>query len=275
MATSEDAWRSFTLALMAARGRQPLGAFEKLFSQSYVPLCSAIGAGLDDPRALHAHEEFRNNFARAYTEASPTFALTGKRPRMVFDAPEVAARIARLHGARATQLLMVDGMRYDLGMLVKTRLAAALDKRASLTDEHILWSALPTTTPRQLDALGRGVEALRGAAPSERETDPVRGRTAETIRRIKIGSRDVYKLDIGDARLREAAPNTLAALPAVADTVADVIARHAATLAARTLLFVFGDHGFTVDREGMARSGGASPEEVLVPAYAFLVAEMH
>jgi hypothetical protein len=67
----------------------------------------------------------------------------------------------------------------------------------------------------------------------------------------------------------------LGALPGLADATADVIARHAETLAPRTLLFVFGDHGFAIDRHGAALEGGASPEEVLVGGFALLVADVH
>jgi hypothetical protein len=103
----------------------------------------------------------------------------------------------------------------------------------------------------------------------------MRGRTAETIRRLKIGSRDVFKLDLAEARLREATTHALAALSPIGEAVAEVVARHAGTLAARTLLFVFGDHGFTIEPGGATRHGGASPEEVLVPGYAFLIGEVH
>jgi hypothetical protein len=47
----------------------------------------------------------------------------------------------------------------------------------------------------------------------------------------------------------------------------------------KTLVFVFGDHGFVLDPlDGgttRGRSGGASPEEVLVPAFAWLVGSVH
>ncbi len=276
VAVPGDEWRTWTLALTAARGPQPLGAFEKLFAHDYMPLANAIAAGLDDPRALHAHDEFRRTFARSYTEACPTFAVTGKRPKMVLDAPDVAARIARLHGARSTQILLVDAMRFDLGTLVKTELQRCLGTRGSLTDETLLWSALPTTSSRQIEALSRGIDALRATTEgAEREADPLRGRTAEMIRRIKIGSRDVYKLDLVEARLRESSAHVLDMLPEVAASVAEVVARHALTLQPRTLLFVFGDHGFTLDKEGEPHQGGASPEEVLVPGFAFLIGDVH
>ena len=47
----------------------------------------------------------------------------------------------------------------------------------------------------------------------------------------------------------------------------------------RTLVMMFGDHGFLLDPvvggTSAGRSGGASPEEVLVPAFAWLVGNVH
>jgi hypothetical protein len=122
---------------------------------------------------------------------------------MVLDAPEVAAKIARHASARSSQLLMVDSMRYDLGVLVKEALVASLGTKAALSHEMILWSAMPTTSVRQLTTLSRGVAALQAPGDEDRDEGGMRGRTAHTIRRLKIGSRDVYKLDVCDVRLRE------------------------------------------------------------------------
>jgi len=276
VAAQSDEWRTWVLSLSAARGPQSLAAFERLFARDYMPLANAICCGLDDPRALHACDDFRRTFARAYTDASPAFAVTGKRPRMVLDAPDVAARIARLHGARSTQLLLVDAMRFDVGACVRDGARRALGARASLTDELLLWSALPTTTLRQLETLQRGPDALRAPpAEGDRELDPLRGRTAEVIRRVKVGSRDLYKLDVVEARVRDLGDHALPALGEIAEAATEAIVRHAQTLQPRTLLFVFGDHGFAFDRDGTARQGGASPEEVLVPAFALLVGDVH
>jgi hypothetical protein len=271
----EEAWRAWTLQLAAARGPQPLGALEKLFCESYVPLANAIASGLDDPRARGAHDEFRNTFIKSYTEAFPTFAATTKRPRMVLDAHDAAARTARLHGARSTRLLLVDAMRWDLSRLISERVGLKLGARAALTDEFLLWSALPTTTMRQLETIARGVEALRAPAELDPETGPARGRTAEYVRRLRVGPREVHKLDLVETRMQAARGNLLRMLPEIADATADVIARHAEGLAPHTLLFVFGDHGFAIDRSGSARQGGASPEEVLVGAFALLVGDVH
>jgi hypothetical protein len=271
----EEPWRAWTLQLSAARGPQPLAALERLFADSYVPLDHAIGSGLEDSRARHAHDEFAASFAKGYTEAFTMFAATTKRPRLVLDAHDIAARIARLHGARSTRLLLVDAMRWDVSRLVQERLIAILGARASLTDELLLWSALPTTTMRQLETIARGVEALRAPAPLEGEPELPRGRTAEYVRRMRVGPRELSKLDLLEARLQSARGRVLAALPEMALATAEAIARHVETLQARTLLLVFGDHGFTIDRSGIARQGGASPEEVLVGAFALLVGDVH
>ena len=266
-------WRRHVQQLTAARGPQPLSALEKLFAESYVPLGALLVEGLEDPRAREAHDHFAASFARCYAEAFPTFAATGKRPRMVFDAYDVAARIARLHGARNVRLLLVDAMRWDVARRVADRLGDL--SGASLTEELVLWSALPTTTPRQLETIGRGMEALRAPASLEPEAEPARGRNAEHVRRMRLGPREIYKIDLVESRVRAARGDVVRELPGVAEELADAVARQVEALAPRTLLFVFGDHGFTIDKRGFAAQGGASPEEVLVGAFALLVGDVH
>ena len=273
--TRDDRWRTWTLQLAAARGPQPLAMLEKLFADSYMPLSTALAEGLDDPRARHAHDEFAATFSKGYREAFATFASTTKRPRMVFDAHDVAARIGRLHGARSTRVMIVDAMRMDVARMIEERLVAMLGARASLTDELLLWSALPTVTLRQLETLARGIEALRAPAELEEDPEPARGRTAEYVRRMRVGPREIHKLDVVEARVRTLRGRITEQLPDVAEAAAEAIARHAETLAPRTLLFVTGDHGFTIDRAGVARQGGSSPEEVLVGAFAMLVGDVH
>lgn len=289
-------WRTWQLALDGARGPQPLASFERLFAEHYLPLLHAIANGLDDPRARGAAEEFRRTFARAYADAFPTFALTGKRPRMVFDAPDLAGRSARLHGARASHVVLVSSLRFDMGATFRDALLEELGPRATPTEEHVLYSALPSTTHRQLEGMARGIDAYRGvpARMSTAATDAdvvldddadggidertVRrhGRAAEVLRRVRAGAREIYELDLVDARLRARAGHVDAsALAEASRDAARALARHARTLPGRTLVFAFGDRGFCLDGAGVARHGGASPEEVLVPAYGVLLGEVH
>jgi len=282
VAGPSDYWRTWAIALGAARGPQPLASFERLFVESYMPLANAIAGGLDDPRAVRAHDEFKTGFERTYTDAFATFGATGRRPRLVMDAYDVAVKQARLHNARTTHVLVVDAMRHDLGCLVRDELATRAAGTASLTSESLLWSSLPTTTYRQLETLARGMEALKAPA-AEETTESLRGRSAETVRRFRVGSRELYKLDVVPAMLGalpdpSASPSpahVVAALADIATSVADALLRHIETLPPRTLLLVLGDHGFTIDRRGRITQGGATPEEVLVPCLAYLVGDLH
>ena len=107
----------------------------------------------------------------------------------------------------------------------------------------------------------------------------MRGRAAPTLRRIKLGGRDVLKLDLVQTRLHEAGPPMSDRFDALADEVASVIAAHARHLPPRSLMLVFGDHGFRMETSGAGTStgtsGGARPEEVLVPGFAWLIGDVH
>lgn len=273
-------WRAWTLALGAAQGPQPLAALERLFADSYVPLANAIAAGLDDPRALRAHDEFRHGFERTYSDAFATFAVTGRRPRLVMDAYEIAAKQARLHNARAAHVAIVDSMRFDLGGMVRDALARrAAETSALLASEMLLWSALPTTTFRQLETLARGMEALR--LPSVDDGSEVRVRVTPAVRRLRVGSRELHRLSVIPAMLanltnvaRSTPAQVTMAFDDIAETVTGALVRHIQSFAPRTLLLIMGDHGFSIDRRGRITDGGASPEEVLVPAYTYLVGNL-
>src|SRR5262249_47483018 len=123
--------------------------------------------------------------------------------------------------------------------------------------------------------IARGIEALRVPAALDGEVEPPRGRTAEFVRRMRVGPREIHKLDVVEARVSSSPGHVLRELPEIADLAAEALARPAETGAPRTLLLVTGDHGFSIDRHGRARHGGASPEEVLVGAFALLVGDVH
>ena len=199
---------------------------------------------------------------------------------MVLDVPEVAHRIGRLHGARSVQLLLVDGMRFDLGLRVQERLKPRVGQAAALTERLLLWSALPSTTAVQLELIGRGPDGLREPFDGAESALPVaRGRSASMLRRIKTGHREIMKLDLVESRLSDAGGSLAPRLDALADEVAETVAQHFVRLPPRTLVMLFGDHGFVTEPQGTgtssARHGGASPEEVLVPGFAWLVGSVH
>jgi hypothetical protein len=281
-AVASAEWRNFAVELDAARGPKPVRVIEQLFMTRYAPLVGALARGEADGAVRAVVDGWAQAFEHSYTDAFSAMRVTGKRPLMTFDSPEIAARIARLNGARSVKLLLVDAMGYDLGERVAAELRARTTANGVCVERLLLWSALPTTTPMQLALLARGGDGLRDVEPpSEPEPEIARGRAVSTLRRERLGTREVMKLDLVEARLRAAGPGYEERLDSIADEVAAVLARFLESLPPRTLLFVFGDHGFRLPKSpdgrttGPASQGGASPEEVLVPAYAWLTGGVH
>jgi hypothetical protein len=278
---AESDWRTWMHDLEAARGPKPLAVVERMFVTSYVPLCDAVARGIAAPEAKKTLDTWSASFEQSYKEAFDALRVRGKRPTMVLDVPELALRMGRLHGARSVQLVLVDGLRFDLGLRVEQRLRSLLGQSAALTERLLLWSALPATTSVQLELIGRGPEALREFTGNvESEVPVARGRMATTLRRIKAGHRELLKLDVVESRVSEPSDGAeTARLDDLADETARALGSYMKRLPARTLVMVFGDHGFVLDPRGggttRARHGGASPEEVLVPAYAWLVGGVH
>jgi hypothetical protein len=273
-------WRQWAEELNTARGPKPLSVIERMFVSAYVPLADAVARGIGDASAKQVLSTWSSSFEQSYREAFAALRVRGKRPSMVLDIPEIALRIGRLHGARRVELIAVDGMRFDLGLRLEQRIRWRMAQEIALTERLLLWSALPSTSAVQLELLGRGPEALKTWTGEVSSEIPVaRGQNARTPRRVKVGHRDLLKVDLVEARLMEPGDHEAARLDDLADELAEVLSAQLARLPARTLAIVFGDHGFKLDAmesgTTSAKSGGASPEEVLVPAFAWLVGGVH
>jgi hypothetical protein len=276
-------WRGCARALDEAEGPKPLVVVERLFVESYLPLQAAVVRGEADPKSTASAERFSTAFEKSYREAFTALKVTRKRPLMVLDAPQVASRVARLHGARGATLLAVDALRYDLGLRVEQRLQQALHGAGVLAERVLFWSALPSVTPVQLRLLARGPQGL-SEPPDKNDLQEDQmvmpgGRASGLVRRIRVGGRELHKLDVVRADLAGNGPSEPERLEALAEAVALPVARFAMALAPRTLLFLFGDHGFVLPRNevgtGPAEQGGARPEEVLVPGQAWLIGGVH
>jgi len=271
-------WRTYACELDEARGPRPVSVIEKLFATRYVPLVGAIARGEADLSVRTISDMWRQSFAESYEAAYSSLRVTGKRPPMVMDAPEIAHRIARLASARSVKLVLIDSMSFDIGERVAARIGAALEKRAALVEKNTLWAALPATTPTQLHLLARGAEGLKDPqAPPASQPDISRGRAVATFRRERLGGREVLKLDVVEARLRAQGAGYDERLDAIADEVSDLLVKLFDSLPPRTLAYVFGDHGFVLPHgangwpTGAATQGGATPEEVLVSGQAWLI----
>ena len=273
-------WRRWVGELESTRGPKPLAVIERTFVSAYVPLTDALARGVAGEEAEPVALAWAKSFAKSYSEAFDALRVRGKRPTMVLDVPDLALRIGRLHGARSAQLVLVDGMRFDLGVRVNERLKSLLGQHAALTERLLLWSALPSTTAMQLELIGRGAQGLKEVTEQTDSEIPVaRGRSAATLRRIRAGQREVLKLDLVESAMSVPGGPLAERLDDLADEAAEALAAHLLRLPPRTLAVVFGDHGFTLDQVGggtsAGHSGGASPEEVLVPAFAWLVGAVH
>ncbi len=273
-------WQRWVRELEGTRGPKPLAVVERTFVSAFVPLSDAFARGIAGEEAAPILDVWSKSFAKSYSEAFDALKMRGKRPTMVLDVPDIALRMGRLHGARSVQLVLVDGMRFDLGLRVNERLKILLGQHAALTERLLLWSALPSTTSVQLELIGRGPQGLREIGEgAESEVPVARGRAAATLRRVRAGHREVHKLDLVESALSVPGAPLAERFDCLADETAEALANHILKLQPRTLVLVFGDHGFTLEPIGpgtsAGHSGGASPEEVLVPAFAWLVGRVH
>ena len=175
--------------------------------------------------------------------------------------------------------IIVDGMRFDLGLMIQDRMRKSV--AASLTERLLLWSALPSVTSHQLELLGRGPDGLKdNPKPDESPTLVARGRAALTPRRVRAGNLEILKLDVVEDMLRQPGLPVLERMDEIAEIAADAISAHMEKLPERTMVVVFGDHGFALDPSAAGTTaevtqGGATPEEVLVPAFAWLTGATH
>lgn len=266
--------------LASAEGPKPLGAIERLFVSAYVPLAHAVAEGIGGEEAREALLAWSHSFETSYPPAFEALRQRGKRPTMVVDVPDIARRLGRLHGARQVQLLLVDGMRFDLGQLVRQKLKSLSAGTAACAEQLLLWSSLPTCTAAALEVIGRGPGGMHEFTGEVDEQQVVTtGDAARRVRRLRTGPHELFKLDVVEDLINTAGSPLKPRLDEIAETTAGLIADHMRTLPSRTLLMVFGDHGFQMEQRGSrtksATQGGATPEEVFVPAYAWVTENVH
>jgi len=274
-------WKKWVQNLIAARGPKPLSVIERMFVTDYTRLREAVRRGVAEPSANEILDEWQTSFATSYSQAFDALRMRGKRPTMVLDLPELAARLGRLQGARRVQLLLVDGLRFDLGLMVQDKMRATAD--AALTERLLLWSALPSVTSYQLDLLGKGPDGLKDKELAQRSNSvaPVAsGEAARVPRRVRTGTLELLKLDIVEDSLRLQEIPVVERMDQIAEETAHALVEHLSKQPPRTMVVIFGDHGFSLNplKAGTASevsTGGASPEEILVPAFAWLTGAVH
>jgi hypothetical protein len=258
-------WRR---TLESAGGPQSWEDLERLFVASYLPLIHAIHHGQAGREALATTTAWADDFRDCYAAAFRRVQSGRHRPTLVADLPQLAFRLARELTVRQTRLVLVDGLRFDVGQRVHDKLRLQLAGFAQCVQRGVLWSALPATTGVQLELLAKGGASLQNVSGNFDEQRWVaKGAAARQLRPLRVGGLQLAKLDILEAEFRGVTWDD-EHLERGAAEVAVSVGRSMRKLASGTLVVVFGDHGSPTDG---AESASGRPEEVLVPYDAWQV----
>jgi hypothetical protein len=248
---------------------------ERAFVTAYLPLSREVAAGRAPESAQSAAQSWAEGFAQSYASAFKHLASRTTRPRMVKDVVEIAVRWLGQHHARQCQLLLVDGMRFDLAQRLNEEIERRLPGSAVCRDQALLWAALPSNAESQgIGESGAG-RAARAARPKPGMTSHRAG--AEAIESVRLGTRELFRLDQIAGDLTQTGEIESLRLQRLANMLADSIVPWMLEQPPETLVVVFGDHGFywqaTPQGTSSAQCGGALPEQVLVSASAWLLSE--
>lgn len=263
---------SWARELASMKGPKVHSTVERAFANAYVPLCHQAAAGAAPEQAWSVAQGWARGFARSY--ASAQRKLGGQKPRskMVRDVVDVSARWLGRYGARRCQILVVRGMRFDLGQRLNQAIEEGLGGRGTFADQTLLWAALPTGSDPQAD----GGDAMGGAP--QQSSPPLEGATTPSgdVDEIQIGSRSMYRLDCIASDLSRPGEPQSERLDRLATKLAKRVLPWMQQQPRDTLVVVFGDQGFhwqaTPHGTGPAQCGGPLPEQVLVPASGWLLA---
>lgn len=253
--------------LQGMSGPKVHGSIEKAFITTYLPLSREIAAGVAPPEAAAAAKRWAEGFAQGYASAFRQLGSRPRRPMMVKDVVDVGVRWLGQHHARQCQLLLVSAMRFDVGQRLNEKLEERLGQGAVCADQCVLWTALPSNSDSQQLAEPGGVRRPRDSRPS----------SPPAIEPLRVGNRSLFKLDHLPNELSRSGEPATERLERVARELCDVIVPWMLEQPPETLMVLFGDHGFHWQAHAggtsAAQCGGALPEQVLVPASAWLLRE--
>lgn len=259
---------SWAAQLQNMNGPKVHGSVERAFLTAYLPLCREVAAGNAPRETQIAVESWAEGFAQSYATAFKSLGSRPKRPKMVKDIVDIGTRWLTQHRARQCQLLLVDGLRFDLGQRLNEEIERRLGGRATCADQTLLWAALPSNAESQ----EIGEQRLSRTTLFGKH----QGRS-ESVESVRVGSRELFRVDSIGADLSQAGEAEPLRLSRLALALANSIVPWLHEQPADTLVVLFGDHGFHwhADETGTspAKCGGALPEQVLVPASAWLLGD--
>jgi hypothetical protein len=265
---------SWAAQLQNMSGAKTHGSVERAFLTAYLPLSREVSAGRAPQETRLTVEKWAEGFAQSYASAFKNLGSTTKRPKMVKDVLELAFQWLGQHRARQCQLLLVTGMRFDLGQRLNEHIERRLLGRAVCADQALLWAALPSNSEaQQIGDTGPGRVARQPKAGTLPPSSPTTGGAG--IQSLRIGNRELFRLDQIPNDLAQPGELEPDRLERLALSLADTIVPWLQEQPPETLVVLFGDHGFhwhvTERGTSSAQRGGALPEQVLVPASAWML----
>lgn len=262
---------SWAAQLASMNGPKVHASVERAFLTAYLPLAREVAAGKAPLESRRAIDTWAEGFAQSYAAAFKSLNSSLRRPRMVRDIFELGARWLGQSRARNCQLVLIDAMRFDLGQRLNELLEKELGGEALCRDQALLWAALPSNSEAQRigDLAARPLRYGK-AKPSAEPAPPV----AAGIQSVRVGSREFLRVDRIAADLARPGESEPARLDRLAGQLADVLVPWMKAQPPDTLVVLFGDHGFYWQASeagtSAAQRGGALPEQVLVPASAWV-----
>jgi hypothetical protein len=259
--------------LRSMNGPKQHASVERAFVTAYVPLSREVAMGRAPDEARTAVETWAEGFAQSYAAAFKTLNGHARRPTMVRDIFDVAQRWLNQFRARSLQLLLVDGMRFDLAQRLNETIEQRLAGRGVCRDQALLWAALPSNSGAQRLA---DPSSTRPAPPAKPGAAPSGSSSATgSVEAVRVGARELFRVDRLAEDLARAGEAEAPRTERLATLLADIIVPWLKERPPESLVVLFGDHGFhwqaSATGTSPAQRGGALPEQVLVAASAWLL----
>lgn len=266
LAIDDNAYSHHIEGLQATGGSHGWDEIEQLFETHYLPLQKAVRDGAAPALAAGVLADWAKDFAESYERAFEAIRSNrGKKPRLVLDVPSYAFQLSRKHNAEHLKMVLIDGMRADIGPVVRDKLRLQMANTAECVGSGLLWSALPANTAAQMELIARGSDGLRHFSGELTEAQLMsRGNDLRRLRPVRVGSHRMYKLDIVQYLAKDAERHSSDHLEQYAAEVATSVGRFLRQQEPNTLVYLFGDHGF-------GGATNAAPEQILTPYQAWLI----
>jgi hypothetical protein len=190
-ATEEQQRRcaSWLAQLRSMNGPKQHASVGRAFVTAYVPLSREVAMGRAPEEARTAVDTWAEGFAQSYAAAFKTLHGHARRPTMVRDIFDVAQRWLNQFRARSVQLLLIDGMRFDLAQRLNETIEQRLAGHGVCRDQALLWAALPSNS---------GAQRLADPASTRPAQPPKSGAAVNAtgnVELVRVGTGELFRVD--------------------------------------------------------------------------------